>query len=820
MSSPFGVLESRYQRTDAAMTENAQLKKRVERSTYASENDVFGGHSANGREPSEQERVLERRLRMVQDAGKLGVWEWLAEGDELWFSAAALDILGISPPTHTTGISFYKDRAIEEDRESAEAHFQAALNSVTAEYKDEFRIRHANGSLHWVESVGSILRDDNGRPLRIDGVILDITERRVAEETHRSTEERLMLAQKAGGFGSWEWSSQTKRIFLSETLWKICGEKARLNWVKPETLDKYIYEDDSDQVRAHLLAAFKSRTGEFKNEFRIRQRTGRVRWVEASGAIIRDSEGEALRSYGTVIDVTEQKLISERVRDSEAELRLITNVIPALISYVDRDERYRFVNDQYSKLFGVDKSAIVGRKLSSVLAPRSYKQLQPLIERAFAGESFSIDSWVAYKGLGDRYVHVSYVPDFGPDRKVRGFYSFVSDLTDLRRSEDALKFSRERMRVLTESFTDYAIFSTDTEGLIDTWNPGAEKIFGYREREILGKPGDILFTPDDIAKDIPKHEMAKARTDGRASDERWHIRKDGSTFFASGVLVPLYQNDTLTGYAKIASDLTERIQYEADLHQARTDLEARVASRTQALAETNAVLVKQMEERARIEEQRLNLLRRLFTIQEDERGRIARDLHDQLGQSLTALRLKIASISTLCEDGSEISERVERLAEIAEVVDGEVSFLAWELRPSVLDETGFVAAMANYAKEWSRYSGIDAEFNAIAVADTSLDKDVETNLYRITQEALNNAAKYAKASRVEIILERLGSEFLLIIEDNGQGFEVPSKLPRREKGGFGLVGMRERASLIGGTFEIESAPGKGTTVFIRVPLVS
>ncbi|MEZ5423218.1 MAG: PAS domain S-box protein [Pyrinomonadaceae bacterium] len=802
------------------MTENAQLKKRVETLTYTSEQNALDGASLNGVETSELVHNLERRLDLVQEAGKLGIWEWQADEDELWFSDAALDILGVTSAVRHIGISFYKDLPIEDDRESADAHFQAALNSVTAEYKDEFRVRHANGSIHWVESVGSIVRDKGGKPLRINGVILDITERRLVEEAYRSTEERLMLAQKAGGFGSWEWNAQTQRIFLSETLWKICGEKARSNWVRPETLDKYIYEDDSDQVKAHLFAAFKSRTEEFKNEFRIRQRTGRVRWVEAAGAIIRDSEGEALRSYGTVIDVTEQKLISERVRDSEAELRLITNVIPALISYVDRDERYRFVNDQYSKLFGIDKPAIVGRKLSSVLSPRSYKQLQPLIERAFAGESFSIDSWVTYKGIGERYVHVSYVPDFGPDRKVRGFYSFVSDLTDLRRSEDALKFSRERMRVLTESFTDYAIYSTDTEGLIDTWNPGAEKIFGYREREILGKSEDILFTPDDIAKNIPKHEMAKARTDGRASDERWHVRKDGSSFFASGVLVPLYQNDSLIGYAKIASDLTERIQYEADLHQARTDLEARVASRTQALAETNAVLVKQMEERARIEEQRLNLLRRLFTIQEDERGRIARDLHDQLGQSLTALRLKIASISTLCDEGSDLAERIERLAELAEVVDSEVSFLAWELRPSVLDETGFVATMANYAKEWSRYSGIDAEFNAIGVADLSLNKDVETNLYRITQEALNNTAKYAKASVVEIILEKLGHELLLIIEDNGLGFDVQSKLPRRERGGFGLVGMRERASMIGGSFEIESAPKKGTTVFIRVPLVS
>lgn len=800
------------------MTENAQQKRRVDPGTRASVEELSVALSGNGTVRAEHAPSFEARLKQVEEAAGIGLWEWLADTDKLSFSDAALDIVGLSSQPKNAGIEFYTKRAIEDDRKSAEAHFHAALNSMADEYKDEFRIRHENGSLRWIESVGSIVRNEDGLAVRIDGVFIDITDRRTVEDAFRSTEERLLLAQKAGGFGSWEWSSLTQRIFLSEALWKICGEKVRSNWVKVESLEKYIYEDDIEQVRAHLLAAFKSRTEEFKNEFRIRQRTGRVRWVEASGAIIRDGEGEAVRSYGTVIDVTEQKLISERVRDSEAELRLITNVIPALISYVDRDERYRFVNDQYSKLFGIDKPAIVGRKLSTVLSPRSYKQLKPLIERALAGESFSIDSWVAYKGLGDRYVHVSYVPDFGPDRKVRGFYSFVNDLTDLRRSEDALKFSRERMRVLTESFTDYAIFSTDTEGLIDTWNPGAEKIFGYRDREILGKSADILFTPEDNAKKIPSHEMTKARNEGRASDERWHIRKDGSTFFASGVLVPLYQNDTLTGYAKIASDLTERIQYEADLHQARTDLEARVASRTQALAETNAVLLKEMEERAKAEEERLGLLRKLFTIQEDERGRIARDLHDQLGQRLTALRLKIASITTLCGDRTELSETVGRLAEIAETIDREVSFLAWELRPSVLDETDFVTALGNYVKEWTRYSGIFADFNAIAVSEMKIHKDVETNLYRITQEALNNTAKYAQATKVDVILERHEADLLLIIEDNGKGFEIPTGDAAKQKKGFGLVGMRERASLIGGSFDIESTDGKGTTVFVRVPL--
>src|SRR5690606_12314452 len=126
------------------MTENAQPKKRVETLTYTSEQNALDGASLNGVETSDPAHTLERRLELVQEAGKLGIWEWQADKDELWFSDAALDILGVASPIRHIGISFYKDLPIEDDRESADAHFQAALNSVTAEYKDEFRVRHAN----------------------------------------------------------------------------------------------------------------------------------------------------------------------------------------------------------------------------------------------------------------------------------------------------------------------------------------------------------------------------------------------------------------------------------------------------------------------------------------------------------------------------------------------------------------------------------------------------------------------------------------------------------------------------------------------------
>jgi signal transduction histidine kinase len=266
-------------------------------------------------------------------------------------------------------------------------------------------------------------------------------------------------------------------------------------------------------------------------------------------------------------------------------------------------------------------------------------------------------------------------------------------------------------------------------------------------------------------------------------------------------------------------DITATKLIEQQLKAARSELETRVEQRTQELAEANALLRNQMEERAKIEDHRISLLKKLFTIQEDERGRIARDIHDQLGQRLTALRLKIAAVKDLCKDDDVIYQRVSRLQEISELLDSEVSFLAWELRPSILDETDFEAALEQYVREWSRFSGIFAEVDRIGVAGVSIDTDIATNLYRITQEALNNIAKYAKADVVNVLLEKRENDLILIIEDNGVGFDV-SAVGSNESArrGFGLVGMRERAALISGTFELESTVKEGTTIFVRIPL--
>lgn len=657
-----------------------------------------------------------------------------------------------------------------------------------------------------------------GEERLIMSIIRDISERKAAERELLESEERRLMAEESGKVGIWDWDLIAGRTYWSEAMWEFYGERAGSVDPDEHYWSSHLHPNDRERVKANLHDVVNSDQIRFRDEFRIVRQDGTLRWIEARATVTRDESGNAIRVCGVNLDITDRKEAEERIRLSEYQLRVVTNAVPALISYVDRKERYRFVNHKYIEWFGRRPDDLIGKKVKEVVGAAAYREMKPRIDEALSGVETTFETVLTYKNAGTRYVHVSLVPDVGIDGTVHGYYGLTHDLTDLKRSEDLLRSSEERMGMLMESFTDYAILSMDSEGIIDTWNRGAEIIFGYSQEEVVGKSGDIIFTPDDIMNGIPEKEMITARKKGRASDERWHVRKDGSRFFASGVLMPLYVGETLSGYAKIASDLTEKKRRAEELQRAHDELELRVKERTKELAESNLALVNEMEEREVAERQRIDLLRRLVSSQEMERRRIARDLHDQLGQRLTALRLKIASLRDTLPGATDFVARVTRLQEIAERLDSEVSFLAWELRPSALDDLGLTDAIGAFVNEWSKHYEIPADFYSANLSDERLNRDAETHLYRISQEALNNIAKHANPSQVTVILERRGDNVILIIEDDGVGFVPETERTPSESGkGLGLVGMRERASLVGGGVEIESAPGKGTTIFVKVP---
>ncbi len=678
-------------------------------------------------------------------------------------------------------------------------------------------LEQSDGFHHSIVSKFPI-SDVEGRVGLIGGIAIDVTDRIQAETALRASEERSKLAQEAGKVGIFDWDIVSDRTYWSETMWTIYGEesKAGLNPDQP-FWSAHIHPEDRERVKSDLRHVVESGS-EFRDEFRIVLPDRSVRWIEAKAAVSRDASGTALRMYGVNSDITARKEAEEKIRLSDNQLRLVTNAVPALISYVDKDQRYRFANERFTEWFGVPAEKIIGRQPLDIFGGDAYRVLEPYIERVLSGEKCTFETTLKYPKLGERYVHVNYIPDIGADGIVYGYYGLTHDLTELKHSENLLRSSEERLGLMMEGVTDYAILTLDRDGSINSWNRGAELIFGYAAKDILGKKSEILFTDEDILDGVPEREMETARTKGRASDERWMKHRDGRRFFANGVMMPLHIGKAVNGYAKILSDLTEKKRHAEELQRAHDELEIRVVERTKELAESNAALVGEIKERETAEKERIELLGRLVTSQEVERRRIARDLHDQMGQRLTALRLKIASLRQMTPASEDFQPRVERLQEIAERIDSDLSFLAWELRPTILDDLGLLDAVKAFVDEWSRHNEISADFHSAGLPKDRLDREVETHLYRVTQEALNNIVKHAGATHVTVLLEGREHNVMLIIEDDGKGFDTNKKPDSSESGsGLGLVGMRERALLIGGEIEIESAPGKGTTIYVRVP---
>jgi signal transduction histidine kinase len=224
-------------------------------------------------------------------------------------------------------------------------------------------------------------------------------------------------------------------------------------------------------------------------------------------------------------------------------------------------------------------------------------------------------------------------------------------------------------------------------------------------------------------------------------------------------------------------------------------------------------------ERKQAEKERTQLLRRLVAAQEEERNRIARELHDHVGQYLAALMLGLKSVKAASQAEPHIQSGITKLQEMTIDFSQEVRHLALELRPPTLDDLGLHTALLNYLEQWSERYGILVDFQSNSMLNRRFPPHIETSLYRVIQEALNNVLKHAQAQHVSLVLEHRGGCVLALIEDDGYGFNVDAALnaPIAERR-LGLTGMRERAESAGGTLGIESSPGVGTTLVARIPV--
>jgi two-component system CheB/CheR fusion protein len=761
---------------------------------------------------AQQTRIFNTTLSSISDFAYM----FDREGRFVFSNQPLLDLLGITLE-EIIGKNFFDLNYPDDLAAKLQRQIQQVFDTKEV-VRDETPFTNPTGEGGYYEYIFTPVFAADGSAVEvIAGSTRDVTTRKQIETELRGSREHLQLAMDAGKIFSWELNPVTRHFSWSSNMEKVVGFPLLDNIDETYGL---LHPDDLQPVTDAINHAIET-GGDYKSEFRlVNPASGEASWFYAQGAVTKRTADGLPLFIGVTQNITERKRAEETVRASENMLSLIYDNSPDSLYLVkiEPGEQFRFVsvNETFLRVRGYRREQVDNAPMEKVISAANVSLVRSKYKQVRESRQPVIYEETAQLPSGLKYGEITLTPIFTADGELTHILGVITDVTSRKQAESALRESEERLRLTMESVEDYAILTLDTEGRISSWNIGAERIFGYTEEEIRGQHTEIIFTPEDRAADAPRLEMKTAREDGRAADERWHLRKNGRRFYVSGVLAPLYDGEKLTGYAKIARDLTEQRRNEEELRRAHEDLEHKVEERTRELEKANELLRGENAERRRIEKARLQLLKQLVRVQDDERRRISRDIHDHLGQQSTALRLKLETLKELCKKYTELCEPIEQTQMVAARLDSDVDFLAWELRPAALDDLGLAAALANFVKEWSKHFNIPAEFHATGMDADRPAPEVEVNLYRIAQEALNNTYKHAQASRVDVLLERRDHHVVLIVEDNGVGFDMSDK-PEADRG-LGLLGMHERAGLIGGTLEIEATPNEGTTIFARVPV--
>jgi PAS domain S-box-containing protein len=384
-----------------------------------------------------------------------------------------------------------------------------------------------------------------------------------------------------------------------------------------------------------------------------------------------------------------------------------------------------------------------------------------------------------------------------------------------RVAQQRLLEGEESLRLMTDSVVDYAIVMLDAAGRMQTWNAGAGRILGYDSREAQEQDLARFYPAEDVQGGKPAADLERAARQGTHAAEAWRVRRDGSRFWATTVLNAIAgPHGGVRGFAMVLRDLTERRRMDeerakvaARLRSLNETLEHQVAQRTRELQAANANL-----EAAKLRLQQLSA--RIVEYQEQERRRMAYELHEDMAQSMSAIRFDLVRAQHEADSGAPLTEALALLdALIAQTRD-----LVARLRPTMLDDLGLAEALEGELAYHARRNAWAAHLEVQPEQFPELPPKVATACFRVAQEALYNAARHAQAKRVDVGLRIQGDNLELAVVDDGVGFDAARHDGSGEAESFGLAFMHERARQIGGRVEIGPGKGEGgTRVRLLVP---
>jgi PAS domain S-box-containing protein len=493
-------------------------------------------------------------------------------------------------------------------------------------------------------------------------------------------------------------------------------------------------------------------------------------------------------------EIRQRRSAEEALRESEGRYRSLYHHTPAMLHSIDPKGRLISVSDYWVEVMGYSKDEVIGRNLTDFFTPESRQYAETTVFPQFFQNGFCQDIPYQFvkKDGGKIDVLLSAIADRDPAGQIKRSLAVLIDVTQRNRAEEALKQAKEELSLYSQdlerlvrkqteeitnilTYTPAVVYIKDKAGRYTLVNTRYEELFDVRNAEIRGKTDYEIF-PKNVADQFLASD-SQVLKELRSLQVEEHIQQSDGSHTYLAVKFPIYdESGKISGVCGILNDIT-------------------------------AV------KKAQIQLRRLS--GSIMANQEKERSAIARELHDELGQVLTALRMdSVWMYKRLKKADPEAAQRALTMCGLIDKNIEDVRGMAFRLRPGVLDDLGLVDALEWYTADFERRTEIAYVFEHKDVP--GLNEGISTAAYRIAQEALTNVARHASAGRVDVALKSKNGLLTLSVVDDGKGFNAQDLTPESE--GLGVAGMRERATLVGGALEVHAQPEKGTQVYFKVPI--
>lgn len=474
-----------------------------------------------------------------------------------------------------------------------------------------------------------------------------------------------------------------------------------------------------------------------------------------------------------------RQLAEQALQETSGELTAVIEAIPDAIYFKDTQGRHLVVNRACEEQLGLEKEKILGKTVEQLLPPNLAEQCRRSDKEAIEkGKAVRFEE-ILTNDKGEKiFFETIKVSLFDDEGNVRGLVGVTRDITERRVAEEALRHREDILRaILTASPLGIGFFRGR---ILDFSNKVMHHMLGYEEGSLLGKSGRILYPNAEEYHCVGRELYAKINEAGLGQVEAQWITKDGRVIDCYLQGSPIDPSDPSKGTIVAALDITER---------------------------------KRAEQHIR------SLSQQVMNAQETERQRLSRDLHDDVAQELSTVKIGLDTLfSNLPEVPHEKKQKVAELSKILLKTILSVREMSYNLRPSGLEQFGLVQTVFQYCQDFSTKHGVQTAFFSAGMESLQLDVDTVIAIYRLIQEALNNVKKHGHASKVTIRLIASHPNIILRIEDNGKGFDVRRRmLAAQSERHMGLRGMQERVNFLRGKIKIESAPMQGTKIFIKIP---